>query len=423
MMISPSSLGLVDNVEEEGTITEHTDHYPVSPWSVGGGMESAGGGSVRSLSSMRSYFRDNRTVHSVVLTGNVQMDEHTDRLEVIPRQSSNHHRRHRTVSGLSVFNVIKDEQDEDLLAIQLPERFVSGSLKEVLSWFGKKFLAGLGMFVQAFIIITTGQIKTIWRAQYPECWIPDFEQKCPSNIDCDGLFPNTPEALFPKSEVCTVDGEYPPGFTCSKPQISAVSFAQFAGIMAGMLLIGAVCDLIGRKQAGIITSLLMLLGISVMTFVQTSEDIGLQFTIWSAFFAVFGFGVGGEYPLSASLAAEMQTNRADVAQLDDVQRRRRRVELDQSMTLRRGETIALVFSMQGVGALFGSTVLLVLVYFGNQGTISCDLLGNNSTGNNYNALNGIWRSFYFIGLLFVFSLLIYRFLILEESHVSLRNCW
>jgi len=391
--------------DEAGT-ADTLYQLPPSPGSVAGSLGCSG-------RSMRSYFRNNRTVHSVLLASDVDFDEQTERIEVAPRQRT--HRR-RTTTGLSVFNVIKDEQDEDLLAIQLPDRFASGSLKEALSWFGKKFLAGLGMFVQAFIVITTGQIKTIWRAQYPECWIPQYEQKCPSKIECCCLFPNTPEGIVPDTEICTVDGEYPPIFTCSKRQTNSVSYAQFAGTMAGMLLIGAVCDLIGRKRAGIITSLLMLLGISIMTFVKT-DDIGLQFTVWAAFFAVFGFGVGGEYPLSASLAAEMQTMRADDAELDDIGRRRRRVELDQTMTARRGETVALVFSMQGVGAVFGSTVLLVLIYFGNQGTTDCNELGNNSTGNDPNALNGIWRSFYFIGLLFVCSLLMYRFLILEESRV------
>jgi len=422
MMLSSTSVAADDDDDEAGT--ERADNYrfppPPSPSPPRSGAGSVLGCSGRS--SLRSFFRDNRTVHSVLLTGDVDFDEQTERFEVAPRKRrpdrSHHHRRSATVtSGLSVFNVIKDEQDEDLLAIQLPDRFASGSLKEVLSWFGKQFLAGLGMFVQAFIIITTGQIKTIWRAQYPECWIPSYEQKCPDKIDCCCLFPNTPEGLVPDAEICAADGGYPPTYTCSKRQTNAVSYAQFAGIMAGMLVIGAVCDLIGRKRAGTITSLLMLVGISVMTFVKT-DDTGLQFTIWACFFAVFGFGVGGEYPLSASLAAEMQTMRSDDAQLDDLEKRQRRVWLDQTMTARRGETIALVFSMQGVGALFGSTVLLVLIYFGGQGTIDCTGLGSNSTGNDPYALNGIWRTFYFIGLLFVCSLLVYRFLILEESHVS-----
>ena len=38
-------------------------------------------------------------------------------------------------------------------------------------------------------------------------------------------------------------------------QSSTVSHTEFAGIMAGMLVIGIVADLIGRKKAGILTCL------------------------------------------------------------------------------------------------------------------------------------------------------------------------
>ena len=37
--------------------------------------------------------------------------------------------------------------------------------KARLSWYGHICIAGLGIFVEAFVIITTGQIKSIWSAQ------------------------------------------------------------------------------------------------------------------------------------------------------------------------------------------------------------------------------------------------------------------
>lgn len=48
-----------------------------------------------------------------------------------------------------------DEVDE------LPRRFEAGSSKARLTWFGVLCLAGIGMFVEAYVIITTGQIKTM----------------------------------------------------------------------------------------------------------------------------------------------------------------------------------------------------------------------------------------------------------------------
>jgi hypothetical protein len=52
---------------------------------------------------------------------------------------------------------------------------------------------------------------------------------------------------------------------------------------------------------------------------------------------------------------------------DQNEKIRKRILIEQAKTARRGETIALIFTMQGVGAVFGSTVLLILIYFSGQG--------------------------------------------------------
>ena len=84
---------------------------------------------------------------------------------------------------------------EDALE-DLPDRVQGGSVKAHLSWFGALCLAGIGMFVEAYLIITTGQIKSIWHAAYPTCWEPDKDMVCPENIQCCGLYPNV-SLLFP----------------------------------------------------------------------------------------------------------------------------------------------------------------------------------------------------------------------------------
>jgi len=365
---------------------------------------------------------ESQTVHSVLLTsGEVEVDEAIERFE--PGRSVKRGGFARAgidfKSSLSVVrDLVRDESEEDRYStMHLPDRYKAGSVKSVLTWFATLCIAGVGMFVEAYIVITTGQIKTIWHSQYPECWIPGEDQNCPNSIDCCCHFPNTPIGLVPDLGVCTTEGKYPSSVLCSPRNLHAVSYAEFAGIMGGMLVIGFSCDLIGRKNAGVITSSLMFLGISVMTFIK-NDDINTQFAIWSTFFAVFGFGVGGEYPLTASGAAEKQFEWVDMAKLDSYEKRKKRTEIDHVMTVRRGETISLVFAMQGLGAFLGSAVLLALIYFGNQGSIACDNPGNNPTGNNSDALNGIWRSFYFVGFLMIFLLVGYRFLIVEETSVS-----
>lgn len=62
---------------------------------------------------------------------------------------------------------------------------------------------------------------------------------------------------------------------------------------------------------------------------------------------VFGLGVGGEYPVASSSAAE-------------------RAEADKSLQDRRGETVVLTFSMQGVGNVANVIVLMILLAAFNQ---------------------------------------------------------
>jgi MFS family permease len=329
--------------------------------------------------------------------------------------------RHSVYMADDVINSLQ-YRDEVLLG-NLPERYSKGSVKAKVTWFGVLCLAGIGMFVEAFVIITTGQIKTIWHAEYPECWDSEKAQHCPNNIQCCGLFVNTPinndntcAATLEPPGFCQGEGlnTYPKALLCNARVISSVSYSEFAGIMAGMLIFGMVCDMIGRKNAGTLTSIIMIVGISGMTLFDSSNTSTL-FIAFSTFFALFGLGVGGEYPLTASGAAEYHVVNTEDALLDDLDQHHRRVLLEAAKTVRRGETIALVFAMQGIGAVLGSMLLLVMIYISNQTRIDCFKPSNNSTGNNPDALSGIWRGFYLIGLLFVATLLLYRWLILEEG--------
>ena len=84
-------------------------------------------------------------------------------------------------------------------------------------------------------------------------------------------------------------------------------------------------------------------------------------------------------------------------------------------TVRRGETIALAFTMQGVGAVVGSLILIALIYFAQQSNFDCDASESNSEGSVAVALDGVWRTFYFIGLLQVMCLFVGRSLLATES--------
>lgn len=40
-----------------------------------------------------------------------------------------------------------------------------------LSWVGSFVVPGLGMFCEAYYIFSVGNVKPVWEAQYPECWL------------------------------------------------------------------------------------------------------------------------------------------------------------------------------------------------------------------------------------------------------------
>ena len=296
------------------------------------------------------------------------------------------------ITRLSVFyDIIKDADELQYSRAHLPARFQAGNFQGMMGWFTRMCVGGVGMFVEAYIIITTGQIKTIWKSEYPECFTPGHKQNCANNIECLGLFPNTPHNLVPNSNFCTSEGTFPSNVLCNNSDVQALSYTEFAGIMGGMLVIGFTCDIIGRRTAGMVTSSLMFIGICIMSFIY-NENVNRQFAIWSSFFAVIGFGVGGEYPLTASGAAERQfVDRIDMTRMDSAERRKTEKILDEVQIARRGENISIVFSMQGIGALFGSCVLMAVIYFGEAGVIHCDDVRSNSSGNDPTALNGIWR--------------------------------
>jgi len=274
-------------------------------------------------------------------------------------------------SFLSVQGIHLDEDNASTRSVTedvLPERFDPNDVKARFAWFGVLCLAGIGMFIEAYVIITTGQVKTVWTAQYPACWAPNVEPSCPNMIECCGLFPNTPEVngvCIPQSTVCSADGSFPSSYLCSESWINSISYSEFAGIMLGMVTFGTLADWIGHVRAGILTAVFMILGISFMCFYD-SDDVSTLFMVFSITYGLFGMGVGGEYPLTAMQAASHHIQAAQDAKEDDSVRARHRVLIHKAQTARRGETISMVFAMQGMGAVVGSAYLLFLLYFSGQ---------------------------------------------------------
>jgi len=116
---------------------------------------------------------------------------------------------------------------------------------------------------------------------------------------------------------------------------AAVSGVALCGTLAGQLFFGWLGDKLGRKKVYGLTLMIMMISAigSGLSFGNTSNSVMTTlcfFRFW------LGFGIGGDYPLSATIMSEYANKRT------------------------RGAFIAGVFAMQGFGILAGGAVSIVV---------------------------------------------------------------
>lgn len=110
------------------------------------------------------------------------------------------------------------------------------------------------------------------------------------------------------------------------------------GAVVGQIAFGIAADIVGRKKVFVATCALVILGSFMSAVVQnTSGPFGIysQIVFWRFW---LGVGVGGEYPLSASVASENSSDEDKIRNL------------------------TIVFSMQGLGTILCSLVLVAVTY-------------------------------------------------------------
>merc|ERR1712166_1598801 len=125
-----------------------------------------------------------------------------------------------------------------------------------------------------------------------------------------------------------VENQYCGGDQC-KDHVTMASTACLVGAILGQLSFGYIGDCLGRPIALQLTMALSILGalVSAAAVPLTDEPKSI-FTFLSITRFFLGMGVGGVYPLSATIAAESATSNAS-----------------------RGTSTQIVFSMQGVANL------------------------------------------------------------------------
>jgi MFS family permease len=223
----------------------------------------------------------------------------------------------------------------------------------LLSW----MIPGGGMFLEAYYIFSIGNIGPLLQKEYPSCW-----------------------------------KKYK---TCSKTLTQIPSYIQICGIILGMITIGYLGDRIGRKWGSVTTVSIMGIGAVLLTAQHASTEKNQTIFYIIAQF-VFGYGVGGEYPMAAGSAAER-------AETGGIQKARFR-----------GREVVLTFSMQGVGNFTNVAVLLILLCI-------CDVQTIEKQTQHPNRLGLVWRLAFGLGLIPITLIWCYRFFILRESKMWHRR--
>ncbi|KAF5741898.1 inorganic phosphate transporter 1-4 [Tripterygium wilfordii] len=169
-----------------------------------------------------------------------------------------------------------------------------------------------------------------------------------------------------------VDGAAKPGTL--PPNVSAaVNGVAFCGTLAGQLFFGWLGDKMGRKKVYGMTLMLMVI-CSIASGLSFGDDPkGVMATL--CFFRFWlGFGIGGDYPLSATIMSEYANKKT------------------------RGAFIAAVFAMQGLGILAGGIFAIIISSsFGarfDAPAYEIDAIGSTVPQADY-----VWRIILMVGAL------------------------
>ncbi|MDE1879892.1 MAG: MFS transporter [Euryarchaeota archaeon] len=142
--------------------------------------------------------------------------------------------------------------------------------------------------------------------------------------------------LFVISMVLPILAFLPGTGATSKFEVSALAAAALFGAVAGQVFFGFLADKFGRKRIYSVTLSVMVVGAigSALSGPFMGMNLVMVLVLWRF---LLGFGVGGDYPLSATIMSEYSNVR------------------------NRGRLVASVFAMQGFGLLTGACVALVTI--------------------------------------------------------------
>jgi len=129
-----------------------------------------------------------------------------------------------------------------------------------------------------------------------------------------------------------------PEWGLSTTQVSLLNSATLAASAAGAIVFGRIADILGRKKIYGYEVLILAIGALASAFAP-------NFWILLVCRAILGIGIGGDYPVSATIMSEYSGKRT------------------------RGRMVGLVFAMQGAGLLVGPLLASGLLASGLPGSL------------------------------------------------------
>lgn len=169
-----------------------------------------------------------------------------------------------------------------------------------------------------------------------------------------------------------VDGAEKPGTL--PPNVSAaVNGVAFCGTLAGQLFFGWLGDKLGRKKVYGMTLMVMVL-CSIASGLSFGSDPKTVMTTLCFFRFWLGFGIGGDYPLSATIMSEYANKKT------------------------RGAFIAAVFAMQGFGILTGG-IFAIIVAAAFEAKFPAPIYKVDALASTVPQADYVWRIILMVGAL------------------------
>jgi MFS family permease len=175
----------------------------------------------------------------------------------------------------------------------------------------------MGLLGESYLLFSVGTLRPVWEVLFPACFLGSADDARGDDYDEDE--------------------------TCGDFLLSSLTHSVVAGVIAGMLLLGWAASRTGRRLGSILTASLMASGAAGMAalplFSAQLPSGSLRATPATLFrrlswcLALFGVGVGGEYPLAASSASEramgaMRLRREEEEEEEEKKRRQRQRNAD-----------------------------------------------------------------------------------------------